>query len=749
MPKTPLQQTKISGLPPASKIDEDTIFRLSADLNSDPNFASISLLILRQALGFDFAYTDASSGAAAVSTGTSFFVFESAEKLFVLGYVKAVNGEPTPILDDQGAQVRVPTTKQLTQLSKRLTAGGADLIPLNQGSVLSKALGYTTLEMCGADPTGQTDSTQAVINAFTSGYPIKQQTPGTYLLNSPILLTEIPVSFTGIGMSKTVFLVNHYSDAIRIGAPVNQATKNEHYFGHFGITRLNYAAYTGTIGPKHLYISNSRNSVVEFVEEKGAIGYGIQFDYSDNVMAQNNYVHDHFGGSAVASGTDGIHFYRSTNITAKDNLFENIGDDGLSAGSFDLNYPVYNVKFLNNTFINTQSGMKLYSFVDTAFIQGNIINGAKQAGVYLTNDRNALAGAYVKNITVKGNQFKNIFSAEETNIESGPLRIRGWLGADATFDNIVFEGNISDNVYSGICFMMEAAAQRLSNLYIRGNEFSNQILGTTNSRPWLRLPAVDANLVIHDNDFTEGSGGVLAMDYAASGSFTAQRSKLGRYRITNNRCSNWNKSVTLGIVGYRCFWLRGDLPDCNIMMTHNIGVNQYRTDTSTDSRFIEVNRIHPDSIFGNNVGDGQIYFGANNGAWVGPDKTIPDLSNALGPQSGTHRVASVLRTEVPAINRYNEYTIVTAGTWDTITGTATGTSGSRSITLVSSSGLYEGAWIQITGITGARRVVRYNAATGGCQLNTALNLTITAASFTNAPGTYISRSLIGGVPPIP
>lgn len=741
MPKTPLPVVKLSTLDKVSTVGEETLFLSAADLDTDPKTVTSSLTTLRQALGFEFAYSTTAAGLADTSTGESFFVYESTAKNFVLGFIN-INGVAQPVLGYDNTQIRLPTQRRITQMAGLLGDDGTDLITLKQGGSLTDALGYVTLEMFGADPTGTVDSTQAVINAFTSGYPIRQQIPGTYLLNSGIVLPEQDLSFVGLGMSKTIFKINHFTDAIRIGSAANQTVKNEHYLSGFKITRNNYASYTGTIGPKHLYLSNSRNAVIERVEETGSIGYGIQFDYSDKVTVRNCYLHDHFGGNTTASGTDGVHFYRSTNITANDNVFENLGDDGLSSGSFDINFPVNNVKWSKNTFINCQSGMKLYSYVDTALVESNIVKGSKQAGVYLTNDKNALAGAYIKNITIKDNQFKDIFSGDETNIEPGPLRIRGWLGSDATFDNIVFEGNLADNVYSGVCFVMESAGQRLSNLYIRGNEFSNQVLGSLNSRPWLRLPAVDANLVIHDNDFTEGSAGILSMDYVVSSSFTAQLSKRGRYRITNNRCSNWNKAVTKNLPGSRCFWLRGDLPDCHIQMSYNVGINQYRSDTSTDSRFIEINRIHPDSSFGNNVGDGQTYFGTNNGAWVGPDKTIPDLANALGPQSGTHKVSSVLRTEVPSLTRYNEYTIVTAGTWDTITGTVSGTSGSRSITVVSSTGLYEGAWIQITGVTGVRRVVNYNAATGLCQLNTALDATVSSAAIVNAPGTYISRSLI-------
>ena len=58
----------------------------------------------------------------------------------------------------------------------------------------------------------------------------------------------------------------------------------------------------------------------------GSIGYGIQFDYSDTyVMVRRCYVHDHFGGSSVASGTDGIHFYRTKDFWAVENTVARVG----------------------------------------------------------------------------------------------------------------------------------------------------------------------------------------------------------------------------------------------------------------------------------------------------------------------------------------------------------------------------------------------------------------------------------------
>ncbi|QQV92007.1 hypothetical protein MOC16_gp106 [Klebsiella phage vB_KpM_FBKp24] len=742
MPKLPDSiGIKISELGDAGVIKENDVVPINAKTDAGVAFTKATKINdLRQTLGFDNAFLSVDAGLDATVSGDVFFVYETVAKLWVLQY-QNVSGVANPVLGYDNNQVRLPTSRKITSAALVSEVGGTKIIPLQDKGYLEDVLGYATLEQYGADPSGNTDSSSAVTAAFNSGKVIYQQKPGIYRLDAPVIVPTQGVIFRGAGMSLTEFRINHLGQGIRIGSESVSVTKYRHYFGHFKITRPNYNSYTGTIGPKSLYISNSGDGVIEFVDEANAIGYGIQFDYSKNVTVRNCYVHDHIGGNTVKAGTDGIHFYRTTDITAQNNKVERVGDDAISCGSFDPNYPVNNALISDNKVSNTQAAFKLYTYVQNVIIKNNLVDTSIQSGVYLTNDDNSPNGAYIKNIVIQGNQFFNIYSTNEGNIETCPLRIRSWNTGTCTYDNIYFENNISDNCYGGINQVTSGEGQRISNLYVRSNTFKNQRLGSTNARYWINLQQVDNIFVLDNNDFDEGSSGAVMVNNTPS-TITYTPSKAGRWRWTNNRGSNWNKSVLSGFTAGSFFWIRANMSDLIVYMVNNVAPYQYRTGTSTDGRFVNVNIIHPDSFFANNVGDGGIYFGTNNGGYRGPDKTVTDLTGAPGLISGTHIQGSIVRTTVPSATRWNEYRVVLSGTLDTISGTVTTTSGSRSVTFQNPNGLYEGAFISIAGATGTYRVVRFDATTGAGILDIVASATVTAAAIANVPPTVIAKSLI-------
>lgn len=627
----------------------------------------------------------------------------------------------------------------LTRLTSALVSIKSSVVGTVKRTIANKFDLDLSLEDFGADPTGNTDSTAAVIAALSSRKRIVQKGGGIYRLDGAVVVPTGDVHFEGAGIGKTVFRFNHFTQGFRLGDEADSGNRYIHVFRKATIERPNYASYTGQISPKSLYISNSRNGLVEDIDLSGSIGYGIQFDYSDTyVMVRRCYVHDHFGGSSVAVGTDGIHFYRTKDFWAIENTVARVGDDAISCGTFNFAYPVSNGHILFNKIYNTQGTIKIYTKVSGVTVKGNYIDGSVQGGVYITNDANAPENAAINDITIEDNKFYNIFPNVETNIEAGPLRIRGWKGGACSFNNIIFKDNYCSNTYAGINFLVNSANQRLRNLYVEGNIFFVQALGTTNSRSAIMLQCCDENLVVRNNTFKDTSGGLLQIDAVGSG-FTAEPSSNGRFTITGNQVEGWNKSVTVGRSALRGIFLRQNLYDCIVEITNNKLQYQYTSGSAAKGRAVETAGVHPDSRFENNVLDGNVLFNSNNGGYFGSNKTIADLTSAPGPRSGTHQRGSSLRTEVPTATRYNEYLIVKSGTLDTISATVTIDSGSYSGTITSGS-LLPGVYVTVAGLSDVLRVLR--VAGSSVLFDSKASATVTDAATVNSNPTWLARSLV-------
>ena len=109
-----------------------------------------------------------------------------------------------------------------------------------------------SLEDFGADPTGNTDSTKAVVAALSSRKRIVQKGGGIYRLDGAVVVPTGDVHFEGAGIGKTIFRFNHFTQGFRLGDESDSGNRYVHVFRNATIERPNYASYTGKIGPKSL-----------------------------------------------------------------------------------------------------------------------------------------------------------------------------------------------------------------------------------------------------------------------------------------------------------------------------------------------------------------------------------------------------------------------------------------------------------------------------------------------------------------
>lgn len=606
----------------------------------------------------------------------------------------------------------VPTTNIIYALQSDLnqfytkndlnSTTGSNCIGLLQGGTVQNAISYITLEMFS----GLNDDdafTQAVALARTLNMPIYLGWK-TYNFSTPKVFDAFDINIIGCGIGKTIINLNHFGQGLRFGQEANITNRYKISLKGFSIIRTNYQSYTGSAGPKNLYVSNRDFVSISDIEVYGNIGYGIQTDYSENVLIENCYVHDAFGGGYTAqkAGTDGIHLYRTKKAIVRGCKTFNLGDDGFSTGSFLTSYPCSDIIFENNIVEQCAGGFKAYSLVNGVKYTNNTVRTCLQGAFYLTNDNNAIDGSYVLNIQITNNQvFDSWDSQTLTNIEGGVLRIRMWpdnatTNATATINNVYLENNHCQGSAVLVSHVVTDNNKRLGNLYIKNNNFKSPKMVNSSSRQAIRIIQCDYELCIENNIFSDLHSGAIYLD-PTYGSFTSTGSVQPVRNINNNHIRNYNRGISLtGTTSHsRAISILQTGYDVVVNMYGNTIQGCTINDTVTPSQSIFVNgNISPLSLIESNTSDLSQNIAGTSGAYKGNIKYV--LS---APSSGTHYKNSNLQTQDPTTSTLNDYICYQSGTYGTLNSvTASGTG--RTITVNDSSQLYVGCVISIVGTSG-------------------------------------------------
>lgn len=624
----------------------------------------------------------------------------------------AVSTEITSLVTNVGS-FTMNITDLRTNLKSSLSGLGASLVSLFQGGNVQDALQVITLEQMHA-PDDDTAFSQAVALAKTTKLPILLGWK-TYVFNTSKVFDAFDLNIIGMGRGRSIIQLNHLTQGLRFGPEADSGSRYKINLEGFSIIRPSYNSYTGNAGPKNLYISNRDSIKVNDIEVQGNIGYGIQTDYSENVLIENCYVHDAFGGYlAQNAGTDGIHLYRTKRATVRNCKTYNLGDDGFSTGSFLTDYPCSDIVFENNVVEQCAGGFKAYSLVNGVKYAKNTVRTVLQGAFYITNDANAIDGAYVLNVQIKNNQiFDSWDSANLTNIEGGVLRIRMWpdrntTNAKATINNVYLEGNHCEGSAVLVSHVVTDQYKRLGNLYIRNNNFKNPKMVNASARQAVRIIQCDYELTIENNDFSDLHSGAIYIDPtygSGSSAYTSPGSVEPVRNIVNNRVRNYNKGITAA----------GSLSHSRAISILEVGYNVVLnmhgntiqgctiSDNVTPSQSILVNgNVSPLSFIEANTSDLSQSIAGASGAYKG---IIKYILNA--PSVGTHYKNSNLQTQDPTAATLNEYICYQSGTYGTLTGvTATGSSGARTIAVNDASQLYVGCIITIVGVTGRFMVTK-------------------------------------------
>lgn len=593
------------------------------------------------------------------------------------------------------------------------------------------AVGNATID--GSTVSGA-DDTDAVLRVFSTRLPIVEKQPAKYRLTRSVTLGNGRVSFEGLGSELTTFVYDHLSAGLTFGPETNSETKYPGKFVGCGCVRPNYLNGPSSSGPKSFSFGNFSPFLMEDVKELNAIGYGIFFVFCNRVTVRDSYAGYHLGTyDSPKSGSDGMHFYKCTNVWAYNNVIEEIGDDALSSGSFDPLFPCSNINFTNNRINRVHGTIKLYSYVDGAKIDKNVFKYGHEGGVYLTNDKNSLNNSYVRNVLVFANEFHNIVGLESTNNTAGGVRLRFWpdetvQNSVASIDNVHIYKNTFSECGSGVAAVTQDGYKRFSNLFINNNTFKDAPLALTGSRPFIRIHQCDNNLEITQNSMLNSHSGGIYLDHI-NGSITGDFSKV-RAKISYNTIDGYGLSPNLGQLPNGILVRPSDY---NILleMVGNQVRGQAISDTLAATQGILVNNVSPLSFIEANQSDNNIAIGAGSAAYKGIGKT------KLGaPNAGTHYASSTITDYVGG----NRYTILTNGTFGTLSGvTGTTVAGSKTVVLNSITGVYKGCVISIAGVSGSKRVLDIQGTT--IKVDVACDASVTDGAVSYVAPTFRTEAM--------
>jgi hypothetical protein len=592
--------------------------------------------------------------------------------------------------------------------------------------------------------TDDTAAIQAALNAALVNSLNFHFAPGTSCTNGSITYTAtgnetIKVGGAGKGVSRIInFAFTQTLSFVGNVSAINGGTRGT--YRDFTVGRPNYDAFTGTIGPKSLYVSYAYDSLMEGIEEYGAIGYGLQFDLSTDVVMRKNYVHNHFGGSSGPVGTDGIHAYRCTNPIIEDNIIHDVGDDATSSGSYANTNPAIGVIMRNNRAYSCGGAAnKLYGLVQRAHVHSNYGQNTASGGTQLSDDFFNFSSAYgpsISDVLIENNQYVDI-TGGSYNI--GGIYLNNWAPASGStstsmFTNIVAKGN---NILNCNCGIGQRAAGP-TQMTASGLELSNNTVNGTTGGDGITLYQWGGTIAITNNKIRNIYGLGIHLD-VSTGTPYANSTIV----IEGNKVDGYGQS---GVASCYGLWLRPNDQTMKVFIRNNDIINQAQPTAGTGyASAIIINTVHPASVIEKNYTDGPgiNLTNALSGGYQG------EPTDTTTPSAGTWYVGQkVWNTSVSSTAGPFQVCNV-PGTFGTLTGiTGTIAAGSNVLQLNSTTGLFNGCVITISGVfgpgpNGQFTVVKISGTSA--YLNGTANVAATSAAVAFSTPTFVSAASAGGI----
>jgi hypothetical protein len=486
----------------------------------------------------------------------------------------------------------------------------------------------------------------------------------------------------------------------------------------------------GNYGP--ISGNGSTDIRIENVEVNASSGTGMHFINCRKVTVDGCWVH--------GTMADGIHFQRgSSDCSVSNCLVENTGDD--SIGFVSHGYTIYgyckNITITNNTLGRHTagapgSGVALIGIIG-ATVSNNIIVDSALSAVRVTAFFSGTEGDAVGgNIVIADNLIMNsgIYSGGGGGVVTDGISIYNQR-------NVKVSGNVIDKtVAAGI-----AVAQAGINIDVHDNILSR--IGTRGI--WL-APSSQSGDYLNlwtDANFTDGT----------SLSYVFQH----QIAIRGNRLR------VIGVDGIYCLGLSSQYID-GLRITDN-SVHGANSTNAGSINGILANFVDRPVISGNNVADGYSgnaltkYATSNNTNAILTQNLPAAVSNNTYIGTAAHTSAGALPTSgswnlgdvVWNFNPQNLATMCwicrTAGTLGTLNGGSTTgsiTSGTTTLVVNSATGLQNGGYITIAGVTGIKQIVSVAGTT--VTIDSTASATVSGAAVAYSPAAFTTGPSLGTPP---
>ena len=610
--------------------------------------------------------------------------------------------------------------------------------------VLRGSRGYD-FRAFGADPNG-TESCSELFQTLAeiARIDILILPTGIYRFEGPVqAVVTAPFSVMGDGIGRTQIMLDHSGQGVILngsGTPGEPASYIRGInIGELSISRIGYQAYNGPIGSKSLYVSKAVDSRIFNVEESGAIGFGIQFDDCINVSVTGCHVHDHFGGMAGPTGTDGIHFYRCQNYRAEGNWVHDVGDDAISSGSFEtrtLSRQCRNGAYVANRIENCGgAGLKAYSYISGLEASGNTLKNIRQGGIYLTGDANDPQDMLIEDVNITGNHF--IDCRGQGGEIAGAFRMRFWPtnpNHTGLMRRICFSQNHGSGCRSLVYQVVFSGTKTFQDLQITDNRFDSFVRpeGAVGNEVGIQIMQCHGVLNVSRNILTGVQGTPFHFDHNPQGTFSADWSGT-RLILRDNVVKNYSLTTASGTAA-RGLWVRSGRPVLEI--GGNTLVGQKRGEGIFANYGIQTaDKIPPISVITRNVTD--TYAPARfaplcHGGWLGDGHK----ARTSMPSSGTHYAGARYPNSVPTSGQPIEWGCCSDGSFGSLSGiTASMVAGSDIVTLTSVSGLFPGEILSVAGAVTKARVLEIFGNT--LQLDQISAVTVSDAVITYVPPGFV------------
>lgn len=371
--------------------------------------------------------------------------------------------------DATANRMRRPGSTSSTSPASSATAASS---PTPASNVIS-----ITQSPYNADPTGQTDSTNAIQNALTAAAANGGSVSipaGTFVYSN--MLNANGIAVTGVGKASILKATNPANEAIHL-------TGTGGSLSNFAMTSAATTRSDGAWQTAMVWVDGATNFTVQGLTITGSASAGIFNNGGQGGTIQNNTVQNTLADSITnTNGANG------TLITG--NLVTGSGDDGISIVSYAGGPIVQNITVKNNTVTGQVWGRGL-SVVggNNITYTGNVVdNPDSYADLYIASESeyNTLG---VANVTATGNTFRDggpsqgtvtVYNSQGSTYNITGLNINGNQVVNPGFVAFQFVGTgIETGTIQNSTLYSAYGSSALQN---NGNSLSNiPVTGTTTS----------------------------------------------------------------------------------------------------------------------------------------------------------------------------------------------------------------------------------------------------------------------------